>query len=119
MFRGWQLHPDYAFLIERGSGILEIDVLSGQCLCDGQLVPTLSIAKALLAWLKEDLTEHSIPLRWLDEASLKANFRVTERVTRNPMKAVYSGFECFSYLQSGRDIYEFQLVDQQAVYVNE
>lgn len=117
MFRGWQLYPDYDFLVKHGSGVLEIDVLSGRCLCNGEPAPTLSIAMTLLSWLKEDLAQHSVPLDSIDEAFLKVNFRVFEQATRNPMKTVSGSFECFSRLRSGSDVYESQLTDRQSVYV--
>ncbi len=117
MFQGWQLSDDYNFLVERGSGILDINVLSGECLCDGKPVETLSIVKALLSWFTEDLEKNSIPLNAVNSASLTVKFRASEKVTKNPMKTVRTGFECKSIILSGNDTYESSLSDEQITYV--
>jgi hypothetical protein len=70
MFRGWQLLNDYGVLTRLGSGTLEIDVLRGECRHNGMAIEALSIAKALGAYLKEDLDRYHVPAETVQEAQL-------------------------------------------------
>jgi hypothetical protein len=70
MFRGWQLISDHERLAQLGSGLLEIDVLSGECRHNDQPITALGIAKALKSFLEEDFTRHHVPLEAVLEAQL-------------------------------------------------
>src|SRR3989442_596680 len=76
MFRGWQLLGDYRTLTELGSGVLEIDVLSGQCYHRASPIPKLSIAEVLRSWLTSDLAQHHIPLEGITEAHLAVEMSI-------------------------------------------
>ena len=117
MFRGWQLYDDYSFLVEREAGIIDIDVLSEKCFCDGELVETLSIVKALRSWLDDDLKQNNISIESIDSLKLQVKFKVSEKTTKNPMSTLSGGFECHCTLTSGDDVYEERYFDDQKVYV--
>ncbi len=78
MFRGWQLLGDYLTLTRLGSGTLEIDVHSGQCLHGAAPIPTLSIAHVLRSWLTDDLARHHIPLEAIKEAGLVVDMKIDQ-----------------------------------------
>ena len=72
MFRGWQLGSDFDELARLGSGTLEIDVLSGECRHNGKGIRSLSIAKALRAYVEEDFARHQVPATAVKEVHLTA-----------------------------------------------
>ena len=65
MFCGWQTFFDYNELVKLGNGKLEIDVLSGECVFNESFIDSLSIAKALQNWLKEDCEKNKIDMNQL------------------------------------------------------
>jgi hypothetical protein len=78
MFCGWRLNNSKPEVVKLGSGILEIDALTGNCFFDGQSIPELSIAVELREWLKEDLAAHNIPIETLSHARLKVALSFSE-----------------------------------------
>ena len=78
MFCGWRLNTSKPVLAQLGSGLLEIDALSGDCSFNGRSVPPLTISVELRAWLKDDLAQHQIPIDAISRANLKANLSFTE-----------------------------------------
>jgi hypothetical protein len=72
MFCGWRLVNSYNDLERLGSGTLHINALNEVCTFDGRLVPTLSIAGELGAWVRADLTAHHIDISEITDASLDA-----------------------------------------------
>ena len=117
MFRGWQLYNDYALLLDYGAGVLDIDVLSEKCVCDGESIETLSIVKALKSWLDDDLRQNHIPIEAIDSLKLQVKFKVSENTIKNPMNTLNSGFECYCTLTSNSDIYEESYLDDRKLYV--
>jgi hypothetical protein len=61
MFCGWRLIGSKPNLLELGSGVLEIDAISGQCVFQGKPIGQLAIAKEIRAWLQQDLATNQIP----------------------------------------------------------
>lgn len=78
MFCGWRLINCKPELVRLGSGVLEIDALSGSCLFDGRPIPELSIAVELREWLEGDLAAHNIPAEALSRARLTARLSFDE-----------------------------------------
>jgi len=78
MFRGWQLLSDYRTLTKLGSGVLEIEVLSGQCYHRAAPIPSLSIAQVLQSWLQDDLARHHIPSEAVKEAHLTVDMTIDQ-----------------------------------------
>jgi hypothetical protein len=79
MFRGWQLFSDYRTLTELGSGILEIDFLRESCLHNGRPLPTLSIAKAIAGWWRDDLAASHISIDNVSQAQLTVELQLAEQ----------------------------------------
>ena len=80
MFRGWQLHSDYRTLTDLGSGKLEIDFLHETCAHNGQSIPSLSIARTVRAWWRDDLSAHRIPLDDVHQAQLSVDMRIRKQL---------------------------------------
>jgi hypothetical protein len=72
MFCGWRLIESKANLVELGSGTLEIDAISGQCLFQGEPIGQLTIAEEIRAWMQQDLATSKIPIAVLTDAHLAA-----------------------------------------------
>jgi hypothetical protein len=51
MFCGWRLIESNPNLVNLGSGALEIDAITGQCLFQGKSIDQLKIAEEIRAWL--------------------------------------------------------------------
>jgi hypothetical protein len=60
MFCGWRQMSSKNRLVERGSGVLEIDVLTGECFFDEKQIPKLPIATELQISLQRLLTANHI-----------------------------------------------------------
>jgi hypothetical protein len=65
-------------LVKLGSGILEIDALTGACAFDRRPIKQLSIANELYSWLRDDLKRYQIPLDGLIRARLSAQLRFSK-----------------------------------------
>jgi hypothetical protein len=70
MFCGWRLIESKPNLVNLGSGSLEIDAITGQCLFQGKSIDQLNIAEEIRAWLRQDLATNKIPLAVLTGAHL-------------------------------------------------
>jgi hypothetical protein len=70
MFCGWRLVQSKPTLVELGSGSLEIDVVTGQCLFHGTPILQIPIAEELRTWMHKDLQTHKIPTTELTHARL-------------------------------------------------
>lgn len=84
MFVGWQLYDDLDALVQLSQGKpiqLEIDILTGQCLADGQRLSPLGISEAMQSWFAERLERHNIPAAEIGVARLTVEYRakVTKR----------------------------------------
>jgi hypothetical protein len=56
VFCGWRLIGSKPNLVKLGSGTLELDAMTGQCLFQGQTIRRLTIAEEIRAWLQQDMT---------------------------------------------------------------
>jgi hypothetical protein len=54
MFCGWRLIESKPNLVNLGSGTLEIDAITGQCLFQDKSIDQLKIAEEIRAWLRQD-----------------------------------------------------------------
>lgn len=78
MFCGWRLINCKPQIVVLGSGIVRIDVLSGNCTFNDHPISQLSIAEELRHWLLADLKSNHIPVDALSRASLKAKLSFGE-----------------------------------------
>ena len=78
MFCGWRLIGSKPNLVDLGSGTLEIDAITGECLFAGRIIEQLTIAEEIRAWVRDDLAANEIPVVALNRARLTVNllFRV-------------------------------------------
>jgi hypothetical protein len=79
MFCGWRLMNSYEDLVRLGSGPLVINLLTDDCIFNGQPTHTLTIACELSTWFREDLAKHRIPLAAITEAKLDAELKMETR----------------------------------------
>ena len=70
MFCGWRLIESKPNLLKLGSGTLEIDAITGQCIFQGKATGQLTIAEEIRAWLQQDLATNKIPIAALTGAHL-------------------------------------------------
>jgi hypothetical protein len=57
-------------LVNLGSGTLEINAITEQCLFQGESIDQLKIAEEIRGWLRQDLATNKIPLAVLTGAHL-------------------------------------------------
>jgi hypothetical protein len=72
MFCGWRLTSSKPRLVTLGSGILEIDVMTGQCAFEGEPIPQLPIATELQASLFHNLELEHVPAAAVTRANIEA-----------------------------------------------
>lgn len=77
MFCGWRLHWTKPRLVSLGSGSIQIDVLTGQCIFNGLPIPQLPIAAELVTWLEDDLAANQIPRHAVTTALLDAQLELS------------------------------------------
>jgi hypothetical protein len=70
MFCGWRLVGSKPNLVKLGSGILEIDAISGKCLFQGRTIDQPTIAAEICASLRHHLAATKIPISTLTGARL-------------------------------------------------
>jgi len=71
MFFNWRQTLSTPRLVDLGTGILEVDALTGESRFNGAPIEPLSMATELRAWLERDLAEHDIPKATLREATVR------------------------------------------------
>jgi hypothetical protein len=113
--------------VNLGSGTLEIDVITGQCLFQGKSIGQLTIAKEIRAWLQKDLATNKIPIAALTGAHLtvKLSFSVVpwnqpaREIFYSSGKAVRTGkmnrcvMECDSNVTTDEVVYHSKLMEAQ------
>ena len=76
MFCGWRLMNDHETLSELGSGSLQIDVLTGDCMFDDKLIEKLKIAGEIDGWFRDEILAHKIPIELISCASLSVQLQI-------------------------------------------
>jgi hypothetical protein len=71
MFFNWRQTFSKPRLVDLGTGILEVDALTGESRFNGAPIEPLSMASELRAWLERDLAEHEIPKAAVREATVR------------------------------------------------
>jgi len=110
MFLGWQLTNDFDELVKLKKGVLEIDVKSGKCECDGNENSKLTMPLVLNDWLVSDLNEHSINLSEIDSAKLRVKFNMHDFGLKK--NGVPPEFVCNSILVSGGNTYSLEYIGE-------
>jgi hypothetical protein len=107
MFCGWRLIESKPNLVNLGSGILEIDAITGQCVFQGKSIGRLTIAEEIRAWLQQDLATNKIPIAVLTGAHLaaKLSFSVVPWNERT-REIFYSGGKAVRTEQMNRCVVE-------------
>jgi hypothetical protein len=92
MFCGWRLIESKPNLMNLGSGTLEIDAVTGQCLFQGKSIDQLKIAEEIRAWLRQDLATNETPLAVLTGAHLAVKLSFSVVPWNEPTREIfYSG----------------------------
>lgn len=73
MFYGWRQTFSKPRLADLGTGILEVDALTGDSRFNGAPIQPLSFADELRAWLERHLAEHAIPKAAVCEARVRVH----------------------------------------------
>jgi hypothetical protein len=127
MFCGWRLIESKPNLLKLGSGTLEIDAITGQCVFQDKTTGQLTIAEEIRAWLQQDLATNRILISALTGAHLKVKlcFSVVPwNATKNEIfysdgKAVRTEemnrcvVECDSKITTHETVYSSQLAETQ------
>jgi hypothetical protein len=77
IFCGWRLNRSLQRIAELGSGVLDIDVLSGQCTFNESPIESLPIAKEIRGWFLDDLNQSGIPVSGIRSACLRAELQLS------------------------------------------
>ncbi len=92
MFCGWRLFRYKPSLLKLGSGTLEINAITGQCLFQGKTIGQLTIAEEIRAWLQQDLATNKIPIAALTGAHLAVKLSFSVVPWNEPAREIfYSG----------------------------
>jgi hypothetical protein len=92
MFCGWRLIRSKPDLVNRGSGTLEIDGITGGCRFQGKAIEQLTIAEEIRAWLQQDLVTNKIPIEALTGAHLAVKLSLSVVPWNEPTReSFYSG----------------------------
>lgn len=127
MFCGWRLIASKPNLLKLGSGTLEIDAITGQCIFQDKAIGQLTIAEEIRAWLHQDLATNKIPVAALTGAhlSVKLSFSVvpwnesTTEIFYSDGKAIRTEkmnrcvIECDSKVTTDRSVYRSTLMEVQ------
>ena len=114
-------------IVNLGSGTLEIDAITGQCLFQGKNIGPLTIAEEIRAWMEQDLATIRIPIADLTGAHLKVKLpfsvvpwnATTKEIFYSDGKVVRTEemnrcvMECDSKITTGETVYSSQLVEAQ------
>ena len=76
-------------LVKLGSGTLELDAMTGQCLFQGKTIGRLTIAEEIRAWLQQDLATNRIPVAALTGAHLTVKLSFSVVPWNEPAKEIF------------------------------
>jgi len=99
---GWRIIGDLHALARLGSGLFEIDALTGTCLLNGEPYLNLDLAQELTAWLRRDAEENGIPFDHFQRAQVTLQF--TARVTANRSAVTFDRIAT-SRIESGSGVF--------------
>ena len=89
MFCGWRLVGSKPSLLKLGSGTLEIDAITGQCLFQGKTIGQLTIAEEIRAWLQQDLATNKITIAALTGAHLAVKLSFSVVPWNEPAREIF------------------------------
>jgi hypothetical protein len=127
MFCGWRLIGSKPSLVNLGSGTLEIDAITGQCLFQGKNIGPLTIAEEIRVWMEQDLATNRIPIADLTGAHLKVKLSFSVAPRNATTKEIFYSdgkvvrteeinrcvMECDSKIATDETVYSSQLVETQ------
>jgi hypothetical protein len=82
MFCGWRLINCYAEMERLGSGELQVDALTADCVFNGIPIESLSIAHELQHWLLTDLAANNIQSESIRIAKMTAHLSISQISSR-------------------------------------
>ena len=127
MFCGWRLIGSKPNLLKLGSGTLEIDAITGQCLFQGKTIGQLAIAEEIRAWLQQDVATKKIPIVALTRAHLAVKLSFSVVPWNEPAREIFYSdgkairteemnrcvMECNSNVTTDESVYRSKLTEVQ------
>jgi len=106
MFMGWRLGiPNNLDILETlGTGVLTIDVRTGECRYNATTALNLPIVHELRAWFMEQLANHHIPADAIASAELTVAFQVRVEHKKR-VRNRYLAFHCRSRIATDEKEY--------------
>ena len=120
MLCGWRLQNDQKALTGLGSGTLEIDLMTEDCLYNGGSIEPLNMAAEIGHWLRRDLEAHHIPADGITKATLQAQFDIRPLVgkrkantfiagdIKHPKGFITCAIKCESAIETDEKVYRSQ-----------
>ena len=127
MFCGWRLIESKPNLVNLGSGTLEIDAMTGQCLFQGKTIGQLTIAEEIHAWLQQNLATNKIPIAIVTGAHLAVKLSFSVVPWNEPTREIFYSagkvvrtekmnrcvMECDSNVSTDEAMYHSKLMEAQ------
>ena len=111
MFCGWQ-NFDWDPLIQRGSGVLMIDLLTGECRHNKERMPQLSVVRVLQSWLFDRCAKDSVPTDFLKAVQLRVELNIRNDVPSDKSQVVCS-LDCSSLIKTDEKDYSGTFRDEE------
>jgi hypothetical protein len=127
LFCGWRLNTSNPKLVELGSGRLELDALTGQCVFQSKPTSSLTIAQEVRAWLQPELATNKIPMATVSRAQLAVDLSFDIVPWSEPEKEIFYSngevvrtakmnrctMECVSVVKTKEATYQSKLTEVQ------
>ena len=120
MFCGWRLTNDHELLTKKGSGRIEIDVLTGETTYKGIVEPDLHMTTEICVWFKEDIESNNIDISMIKRAVLIADLdikplvgkrKATERWNSPIREFMSCNIKCLGLIETDEKVYSSTLED--------
>jgi len=90
MFCGWELMFDYKTLADLKGGVLKLNILSQECLHNGQKIEPLITVAGIHNWMLQDLKDNNIDASLIETAELTVKFETTREKGQTEQSSSWS-----------------------------
>ena len=120
MFCGWELMFDYKALADLKDGVLKLNILTQECLHNGQKIETLNTVSGIHKWMLQDLKENNIDPSLIETAELTVKFETTREKGQTEQSSSWADptpffvkckLSCNSLVSTSEKDYESSYVD--------
>ena len=109
---------DLASFVRYGSGIYELNILTGECTFDGEPIPKLRTCDVFREWLFTQLDKRLIPREHIEVARLKIDVTVSQVNVRqsygNEFASAHFSFDCQSEIRTDEKVYTSSMSGEKA-----